>query len=316
MFSLFRLFIGISALGSFVTVLPALTWWLEVNRNFGAYYLFAHLGALVVIPLAWRWSFYMRLTWGVIIASLALYQALPIVPFLESEPQASSCAKEEPLRVFYTNVQQDVVDRGPTKELIAEGDFDVVGLLETNSSWLEGLSNVTSQYKYRAERPSEDKFGLVLYSKYPFKDVRPPDFFGEGLSVLSASVLHPKIGEVEFVLMHAAPPLSTHALASNKLLFRRVSTFVRHLTWPTVVMGDFNATPHSKFYSRMVDGAELSHVFWGHGFPRTWNAYTWGERFMLDHVLLKGGLEVSEINLSAVSDHFAYSAALSMPICK
>lgn len=315
MFSLFRVFIGLSALGSFVTLLPSLTWWLEINRNFGSYYLFAHLGALVVIPIAWRWSFQRRLGWGVIIALLAFYQALPIAPFLEREPLTRSCSGEEPLRVFYANVQQDVVDRTPTKDLIKHGNFDVIGLVETDSSWIKALADVTSKLKHQVERPSEDKFGLSLYSKYPLKEIRPSDFFGEGLSALSVSILHPRLGEIEFVLMHAAPPLSQQFLARNKLLFRRVSTFVRHLTGPTIVMGDFNATPHSKFYSRMVDGAELNHVFWGQGFPRTWNAYTWGERFMLDHVLFKGGLLAADVQLHPVSDHFGYSLLFQAESC-
>lgn len=316
MFSLFRLFIACSALGSLLTILPAFSWWLELNRNFGAYYLFAHLGALVVIPLAWRWSSYRRLVWGAVIACLAVHQALPVVPFFESDTKQTPCKDAASFKVFYANVQQDAPDRASTKAQLAAGDFDLIGLVETDSHWLEELTKYTSNFNHKIERPRDDKFGLAIYSKYPFKEVRPADFFGDSASALSAQISVPKIGEVEVVLMHAAPPLSKDAFASNKLLFRRVSTFVRHVSGPTIVMGDFNATPHSNFYARMVEGAELEHVFWGRGFPRTWNAYTWGERFMLDHVLTKGGFEVSNLSIAPVSDHFSYSAALNYNQCR
>ncbi len=294
-----------------------MTWWLEVNKNAGPYYLFTHLISLLILPFCWHLDLSRRFQIGFLVFALAAYQGLPLLPFLVERIEPVTVAPSRGLTMLFANLQQDNPNPDVAVDFVKDNPAQVVALVEVDDHWLQLLKTVTADYPFKILRPRDDKYGIAVFSKLPFETQRPSDFFGDDTSVASFVLLDNRDGNderrIEVMAFHAAPPVSQVALVENRILYRRISTFLRHATQPTVVLGDFNATPYSPFYKRMVDGASLKNAMYGRGFPRSWNATDFLQRFMIDHILYKGDLRVDKISYLPVSDHFGISVSLSMP---
>ncbi len=310
--ALFLGLIWLSVLGSLLTLVPqsyllgGLNVPLEINTNFGSYYLFIHLLSVVLLLFVFRGKYRgRRLVLGYGIA-LIIWQLAPLVPFLVDFDDEKPCSSCRTFTLLYANLYSGNKTMQALVSEIQTREPDIVALLEVRSAALQGVLDFRSRYPYSSEVPRDDDFGLALYSKFKFINEPLTDI---GMDVPPAIIAALDLGmatPLSLALFHVTPPVSSRALEKNKRIVRRIATMFRHDSPNFLAVADMNATPHSPYYQLFEKTGGLRHVLYGEGLFRTWNAFNSLLRFQIDHIFYRGHIERESVQKldSHGSDHF------------
>ena len=120
----------------------------------------------------------------------------------------------------------------------------VIALYEIDNAWAGPLQALDKNYPYRIVRPSEDNFGIGIWSQRELKDTKIE------FSPIGIPVLHTLIGTTVDAPMlfaiHPLPPVNAVASADRNTVFQMVADRLNQDSQRAqVVVGDFNATPWS-----------------------------------------------------------------------
>lgn len=303
-----RVFVGfLIAVQIFFAVnnrLPTWFWFQELSINLSAYWGALHLLTIIVLLLfGTRWGIRWRLLWWVPLlgfVSLNVYQLSRFVSF----PNRTANHSAHSLSILLADVKSPQADLERLRAEIESRGPDLVALTGATVDNLAALS-VRALYPFMRELPDSHDGGVALYSRKPLGTEIRRDV-GEGLPpVLEIDLPRSEQEAMRLVLFRGLPPIPRSEYARNRLLVRRLSTPLRHVEGPLVVLGNFNVTPFSGGYRRFRNAAELDDAREGQGVLRTWNAQNLLLRFALDHVLYRGFVVQEFERLSAGSgEHY------------
>lgn len=299
-----------------ISLLPGFkigSWEVEALRNFLGYLFFWHVFACFFLPFAkpaYRRFFILTYLLQLL---LVIYIGSFIYPFYFSTLPENTAACKQEVRVLFSNVKMDNEDSVRLKKVILETKPDIVGLAEMNTRWGDELG-LKYLYPNSYENFREDHFGIALYSKFPFSETGVSDF-GENIPPAAYKLIKiNEISKLRTVLLHAIPPLHYEMLYTNRMLYRRIATKLRFVEEAVLVMGDFNATPFSDYYTNFINWTGTQSIFEGRGLRATWNANWPVLRLTLDHILFKNMFSSSaEILGNVGSDHYPVLATFSLP---
>ncbi|CCH00509.1 endonuclease/exonuclease/phosphatase [Fibrella aestuarina BUZ 2] len=299
---------------SFIHLLRIDYWWVRIWD-------FPHtqLAALAAIGLSgwlffvhdYRWPHWLAPA-GVTAAML--YQAWlfwPYTPFHRRQvirqryPKGSQPVKDDPnsLLLMTANVLMTNTQCPKVLALAREHKPDLIMLLETNETWKRQLEPLEADYPYRILCPLENTYGMLFYSKLPFKD-HELRFLVEDdipsirvdLELRSGHILH-------FYGVHPQPPSPTEHYRSTErdAELVLVGREARKQTGPVLVAGDLNdvAWSHTTRLFQRISGLLDPRV--GRGLYSTFHAEYFFLRWPLDHVF--------------VSHHFRLRTLRRLPAC-
>lgn len=231
-------------------------------------------------------------------------------------PEGSPGPKDTPasptrsaLKIVYANVLTENTDPAPLLALIARESPDLVAVVEVNARWDIDLRQALREtHPHRFAQPSEDNFGLALYSRLPLSDqsveyLASPDFAS------LAATLQTSAGDVRLLLTHPPPPGDTaHTRIRNRQIMG-IADWLPPITEDasSVILGDFNATPWCPPLAELRGRARLELASTRHSlYPATWPARVPQLRIPLDHVLTRGRLRTLDFRVGPDigSDHF------------
>ncbi|MEM6471298.1 MAG: endonuclease/exonuclease/phosphatase family protein, partial [Planctomycetota bacterium] len=149
-------------------------------------------------------------------------------------------------------------------------------------------------------------FGLALFSREPFDDIR---VFQATPNIDSIEVTW---NGIQVIATHPLPPMGANRFHMRNRHFQEVASRVSQFSArmpkvPVIVMGDFNLTPWSPWMRKFETASKLSRVASGIGLTPTW--YARPNRFLsglvLDHVLVSDHLNCTDYNVGGDigSDH-------------
>jgi endonuclease/exonuclease/phosphatase (EEP) superfamily protein YafD len=245
-------------------------------------WLWLPLGALGVLLLRWRWPL------------RALLAAALIVPpwlFLPSAlPEGAGAAQ---LRIVSANVHLSATDPSRLLDWLRADEPDVVVLHELRAEYAQRVSALPS-WPHVHLAPRGDSFGIGVLSRWPLRDVRLLAD-GAGLPRLQATVAAP-MGAFDLIAVHPMPPLSPRW---HRLRDEMLGGLAADGDRPTLVVGDFNATPWSSAAAVMQRGGWR----WFGGVQPTWPHAWWG--IPIDAVWARGPWQVlrREVGPPIGSDH-------------
>lgn len=151
-------------------------------------------------------------------------------------------------------------------------------------------------------------------SKRPFQGQAESDF---GLEVQGAVVVSVAVGTSQILIaaVEALSPFASGSERQNELLSRRLGIFLRHTPSDVILIGDFKSSPNSRVYRRFEHAAYLSNAAFGFGLSRTWDAQNPFIRFVMDHVLYRGGMQVTKFSRLILpgSSHFPLLVDFAIP---
>lgn len=214
------------------------------------------------------------------------------------------------VRVLLLNVLRENSQFAEVRALIGDVKPDVIGLVEIDYRWVDGVALAVAGYQ-RLEHPRRDNFGLALYAKIPLtghvEDVR-------GYPTIFAELALPS-GPLQIVLVHPIPPVSAAALDDQIAV---LDSIVPHVQGPTIVMGDFNATPWSRPFLRFVGRTGLCDSRAGFGLQASFPASTWTLRIPIDHLLASCSIGIADryIERNVGSDHLPIVLDIVVPRMK
>lgn len=231
---------------------------------------YALLLALACIAGAWRhrkWLFVLPLC------------ALPWLTASRALPDAGDAAPA--LRVAVANVHVSRTDPAALLRWVDRQPVDLLAIVELSPGFANALqAGPPPGLRHWAAHPMPSPWGLGVWSRFPLHDVRVLTA-ADGVPRLQARL---DIGgrPVRVVVVHPMPPMNQAMQRHRDDLLQAVAHQVASDDTPTVVLGDFNATP----WSRPLRDAASSHLLRGTGLAPTWPAsWTLRPGIPIDHVL-------------------------------
>jgi endonuclease/exonuclease/phosphatase (EEP) superfamily protein YafD len=232
-------------------------------------------------------------------------------------PDGCHAGREPPtegvaVRVLVLNVHTEGSSFDEVARLIEDVQPDIVGLVEVDDRWLTGLAPALARFHWRLEKPRNDNFGVALYTRSPLVASI------EGLGIALPSVVGTVdlgVVKLSIILIHPLPPMSAVALTAQGDELDAVANRARGMPDPVVVMGDFNATPWSRPYRRLLARSGLCDSRAGFGVQATFPASSAVLRIPIDHLLASCSVGVSErrVERDVGSDHLPIVVELVLP---
>ncbi|MEJ7597577.1 MAG: endonuclease/exonuclease/phosphatase family protein [Kofleriaceae bacterium] len=249
------------------------------------------------------------------VAAIAtLVNLLPVVADLRASttsipPDGTS------IRVLVLNVHTESTSFEQVRQLIADEKPDLIGLVEVDRRWLDAIAPAVAAYPGRIEEPRPDNFGIALYARG--RVVGAAEELGSSLPSVVADVA---IGDakVRAIVTHPLPPMSAAALDHQQAQLDAIAVRARADATPLLLMGDFNATPWSRPFLRLLRRSALCDSRAGFGVQASFPATSLLLRIPIDHVLASCtvGVRDRRIGRDVGSDHLPVIVDLVVPSSK
>lgn len=255
-------------------------WWaLDLFAHFRLHY------ALLVLPLLVFLLARRDRRWALVAGLVLALNAGFVAPLLWTGTSDSKDARAVKLLVI--NVNRSNLDFAAVAKVIRKEDPDFVGLVEVHERWLDELSVALETYPYRAAVPRDDNFGVALYSRYALvlDDVIPQPIT-EFPTVRAIAMVHGM--RLQVAVLHLPPPIGPDWSRARDRHLQQWAKMRQSSTGRFVLMGDFNATPWSAAFRRVLRDAGMRRA--GPGIAATWPSALGIFGIPIDHVLIDGQL--------------------------
>jgi endonuclease/exonuclease/phosphatase (EEP) superfamily protein YafD len=216
------------------------------------------------------------------------------------------------IRVLLLNVHTESRGFDRVRRLIEDVRPDVIGLVEVSRGWLDELAPAVAGYAGRLEQPRDDNFGVALYARVPLAG--SIEALGGPLPSVVAGVTIDG-ASLGILLVHPLPPVSEAAVAAQDEALDAVAERARRMAGPLVILGDFNATPWSTPFRRLLARSGLCDSRAGFGIAASFPAASAIVRIPIDHVLASCAIGVRDrrIERDVGSDHLPVVIELVVP---
>ncbi len=153
-------------------------------------------------------------------------------------------------------------------KFIQESNPDVICVEEDTKDWIAKIHEGLPEYRYSFDEGISG--GTAIFSKIPIDRVEPP----EGKHLKRYGVRGElQIGNQKILLIASHPPAPDNRdkWKTRNLELYRLSDDVRTSEIPVVIAGDFNSTPWSNYFQRMLLRAHLTDSEIGYGIQPSWS---------------------------------------------
>lgn len=247
-----------------------------------------------------------------VLGACFIFQLSKIVPYLPHKQydmlDASPEMEAEKIKFYISNVYQD--NDKPEKLIreIKDKDADIVLLMETNKRWMNDVSEAVSNYPYKLEAPLDNTYGMLLYSKLPFKDPKINYLVDDSIPSMETILQLPNGQEIQLYCIHPTPPMPQENPSSTDrdAEMMLIAKSAKDHPLPVIVAGDFNDVAWSQSTLMFKDISGLLDPRIGRGFFNTFNAKSFIMRWPLDHFFASDEFRLAKISLGedVDSDHF------------
>jgi len=238
--------------------------------------------------------------------TLNLWFVFPFLYPVFSKPVEAGMMSEVPLRVMMSNVLTSNSDKDTLVNLVRTLQPDIVVLLEINQQWVKSLEDLEDIYTFKRFIPEDNNFGIGIMSKYPLENMKVMRFSHLSIPSIVADVRFMENKTVHIVATHPLPPISLNYHKNRNVHFQRLAAYMASVKGSKIVVGDFNTTMFSPYYSKFIADSGLVSGSQDFGIQPTWLAFLPFFRIQLDYLFVDSGTAVKHFEvLPAIgSDHF------------
>ncbi len=242
-----------------------------------------------------------------------IYQSViifPYTPLARKKVKKSKHKKNKAsLSLMVTNVLMDNKNVEQCLDIIREADPDLLLMVETNRWWQSQIKEVMEEkYNFCIERPLENTYGMLLYSKLELKDSQVKFLIQEDVPSFHTKVVLRSGQEIFLHCVHPEPPApdenETSTERDAELL--KVGKEIVNEKSPSIVAGDLNDVAWSYTTRLFIKISGLLDPRMGRGFFNTFHAKYALMRWPLDHIFISYHFKLLNINRLPYygSDHF------------
>lgn len=254
--------LSIGLMGLALSLLNVVAWkfpW-ELISHFRLQYWAASV-LLVAISLGFRRS--RRIPLGLSLLLLSINTSVLIPWYLPHAPKIQATTN---LRILSANVNIRNDRYAPTIAMVQQQKPDVALFIEVNEQWVNQLNTaLKAQMEYHYfDVPS----GLAIWSRKPLQNVKSDRLGSDNLSLLATISL----GEssVQLIGTHLMVPIRRNLFERRNQQLNGLKLAIQNRTQPTIIIGDFNLTPWSPYYSRLIRQTQLHNAQLGFGIHPTY----------------------------------------------
>jgi len=269
------------------------------------------IAALCLCGLGWAWT----RQWKKMLAALLLagWASVAVIRYYQPVP-AGAAVGEAVLTVASWNVHASNRERDRALAWLRTVEADVLLLTEVNPGWAAASKAGTARWPHQICETRNGAAGIWLLSRWPLSGVEPAGIAAdEPRPWIACTVECPK-GRVRVVGMHPRTPRGGHRFTERNGQLDLAASLAASAPGPVVLLGDWNCTPFSPWFGRMLQRGNLKDAAMGRGLTPTWSSGLWW--LPIDHILTGGGLQVMDWQVNADrlgSDHFPIRASLALP---
>ncbi len=296
-------------LGSF---LGRFHWSLDLFSHFHLQYA-ALLGLCVVAASLLRAGVLAALLLPALLANVYL-----LAPFFLPGPVKAitgpTDAPSQTLSVMALNVYMDNENYTAISDYLREENADVVMLSENKPALLRALGETVGDlYPHIYDESTRGTYGLALLSRYPFAEAKSVPLGGRGRRIIEVTLAEP--APVTLFGVHPLPPLGSRWAARRDDELGAVARLAQQTTNPTVLLGDFNASPWSHPVKQLTRMTALRFANLGFGVRPTWSYRGPLLSAPIDHILVSPAWQVEgyRVGRAVGSDHLPVVAELVLP---
>lgn len=273
------------------------------------------VGLLVLVllfALARRW-------WWMLLCVIGFaVNAIPIWPYvtgpigLSQAPVVvatdSSELPKDQLRLMSLNLLTSNRNWDGVIESVLEASPDFLVLMEIDSVWQQICeTKLAEDYPHAIVEPREDNFGIAFFSKLPIDQSMVFDSQTLELPSIDVTIFRPGAKSLRIIATHPIPPMNELRWeARNEQLVNVADRFDESTA--NLMIGDFNLTPWSPCFKKVVGATNLRDVGEPFGLAPTWYVFpTWVGGLKIDHALISDEISVQNLKIGqdVGSDHRA-----------
>jgi endonuclease/exonuclease/phosphatase (EEP) superfamily protein YafD len=210
-------------------------------------------------------------------------------------PRALHDAGAQPVRIFFANVYGRNSHHAEMLQEIAAADPDVVVVVEFGGDWYKAFtaSPVMAPYKYGMGKLQPHIGSVNVFSRLPLQNSSQRLVDGRWIQSID---LRRGDKTLRIIGLHGPRPIG-RSQDSYPGFWRQVIPSLTKRQGPLVVVGDFNATEHSRVYAQLTAARLRSaHDDRGRGYATTWpNGQNWLPPIRIDQVFLSPEVECERI---------------------
>lgn len=283
-------------------------WAFDIFANFKLQYLVGGV-LLCVLSLVYRYKWY-ALCMAILAAGLFVeIQYSYTTPFAKA-PDAVPNFTVVQYNKFYGN--RDYTSIGTW--LIGH-DFDVVIVNESLYDTVEPLKQFKGDYPFQSPHSPTERFGdLSILSRHPITVTPLPMELGDRHFMASKIIVKkPGLEPVIIYAYHANVPIGDQGAGNRAFQMERFSSLAGKETGRNVLMmGDWNLTPYSPLFKKVLKNSGLNYQNYGLFPQTTWPSFNFF-RFLkipIDHILFNDDVILTDIRQgpSLGSDHHSLVA--------
>ncbi len=252
-------------------------------------------------------------------AALMAVNAAPILPYVTKQPQDAATAAMSPLRVMTYNMHGRKTGRAAFLDYVQSEQPDVVLLTEVppDYGWL--VDSLGADYRHRFDSQTGVPHDLVLFSRWPIRDVNINPRVRSGFPVIAFDLCQDDTNTgacVRLVGLHAIAPFGARIAGQHDAQLAIAATLVRAAPQgQAIVAGGLNTTPWSPAFHRLLSEGDLRDAALGRSITATWMSRQPVVGLAIDHVLASPQIAVRhyEVGPDLGSDHLPVIAALAVP---
>jgi len=311
------------ALAVLFTLLPLIAidyWWIRIFDYPHTQLTILTFVAIVVYFMRFNVKQYQDYVFVIILLSCFAFQFTKIYPYMPFAPyevlDSTSIDTAKQFSIYSANVLQKNDKPELLIQEIKDKNADVYLFLETNKKWQKIITeNLSSEYKYRVEKPLDNTYGMLLYSKLELISPEIKFMVDDSIPSIHAKMILPSKDTVQIYTIHPTPPMPQHNPSSSDrdAEMMKTANLSRQSKLPVIVFGDFNDVAWSATTSLFHNVAELLDVRKGRGFYNSFSANSPILRWPLDHIFISSEFRLKQVKLGEDinSDHFPTYTILS-----
>ena len=309
-----------AVVASLMPLAARLGWAFELATHFRVQYVV--VDALLAVALAAQ----RKVVLAALLAACAAVSAWPLLPYVAFASLATaapagpiagggSVAPATPVGPTIKLLSANVLFRNHSAtrllEIVRHESPDVVVLIEYTPEWAGMVDELRAAYPHRVEGPGSGAYGIALFSRFALEAATP--FELGDTSEIEARLVTPR-GPLTLFAVHLRSPTTPWRGAMRNHQLDELATRVARVAGPVAVIGDFNVTPYSPYFSDWLARTGLTDTRRGRTLSPSWPTLLPIVAIPIDHCFVSKDVTiVAHRSLPAFgSDHYPILAELAL----
>ncbi len=286
-------------------------WLLDLFSHFAIQYFFLNFFLLTISLLVYRKN-YANLT---ALVPTHIINCLSLLPFYQSKGISRSISSRE-FKFTSININSQNTNWEKFADYVRKYDPDVIILTELTPSFGVHLVSLKNDYPYGKAVMDNGNFGIGIISKIPLEQTKIHRQSNSQIPYISAKIQFFN-SILNIVAIHPFPPIGAEGTQLRNEYFDDVSKFIQKTQTPSILCGDFNATPWSHPFKKLLSETKLR-LPQGSGLVPSWPSSLPFLRIPIDHCLATENLRVGNYSRgpNIGSDHFPFEMRIQLPAAK